>query len=409
MPQLPSQYNGTWIQSAYNNYATDGTLTKVKQLIDMAVNFKTSRNVPVYCGEFGVFMPNSDPVERATWYEEVRKYLDEQEIPWTIWDYTGGFGVFEAGSNELFEHDLNVPMLQALDFNAPPQTNFYNQPKTSSLIIYDDYPAPGIITSSYGGTSTITYYDTNDPQSGIYAIQWQDGELYEAISFDFRPDVNLSLLPGNDYYLNFWVRGGTSGLSFDIRFVDTKTGSNDHPWRMGKTIDETITTWNGDWQLVSIPLDEMEEKGSWDNGWYAPEGKFSWSAVDRLEIVAEHMPLNDVDIFFDNIQITGPEIEIVSEVEANTDSKSMRAYPNPVEGHCLIEYTTQTTQQINISILDQFGRPLRHLFEGVVLPGTHIWTWYGDTDLKDRVANGVYIAVIQDDKTLHASRLSVLH
>src|SRR5688572_11235480 len=114
MPTLPGEFNGTWIQSAYNNYAAEGTVARVKQLLDVAIDFKTSRNVPVFCGEFGVYIPNSDVNERVNWYEEVSTYLNENEIPWTVWDYTGGFGLFEKGSQELFDYDLNVPLLAAL-------------------------------------------------------------------------------------------------------------------------------------------------------------------------------------------------------------------------------------------------------------------------------------------------------
>ena len=156
MPSLPPGFQGTWIQSAYNNYVNDGTVSRVKQLLDVAIDFRTSRNVPVYCGEFGVFIPNSDPTERTAWYKEIRSYLNEHNIPWTMWDYTGGFGVFEPNSNELFEYDLNVPLLEALQLDIPPQKTFSTQAKTNGLMIYDDYAGEGIQTSVYGGLPSTT-------------------------------------------------------------------------------------------------------------------------------------------------------------------------------------------------------------------------------------------------------------
>ena len=86
MPALPAELIGSWINSAYNNYQNDGNVAKIKQLIDVAVAFKNNRKVPVFCGEFGVYMKNSNDAFRVSWYNEVRKYLEEKAIPWTIWD-----------------------------------------------------------------------------------------------------------------------------------------------------------------------------------------------------------------------------------------------------------------------------------------------------------------------------------
>ena len=120
MPDCPESLKGTWVGSAMNNYSVEGTAEHVKQLIDKAVSFQSQRNVPLLCGEFGVYMPNSDPEQRVNWYRLVREYLEEKGIAWTIWDYTGGFGLFKPGGNNLFEHDLNIPLVEALEFNAPP-------------------------------------------------------------------------------------------------------------------------------------------------------------------------------------------------------------------------------------------------------------------------------------------------
>jgi len=124
MPATPSTFIGTWMESAMNNYPSDGTVAHVKSLIDIAVAFKNDRNVPVFCGEFGVFIPNSDPEDRRYWYSVVRKYLEKKGIPWTIWDYQGGFGLFDKGSNEMFDNDLNTELLDSLGLNVPPQVPF---------------------------------------------------------------------------------------------------------------------------------------------------------------------------------------------------------------------------------------------------------------------------------------------
>lgn len=121
MPATPPSLKGTWVENSLKNYKTDGTVDHIKQLLDIAIQFKNQRKVPVFCGEFGVYMQNSSNTDRVYWYEQVRKYLEENGIPWTIWDYQGGFGVFKKGSQDRFDYDLNIPMIEALGLKVPAQ------------------------------------------------------------------------------------------------------------------------------------------------------------------------------------------------------------------------------------------------------------------------------------------------
>jgi endoglucanase len=50
-------------------------------------------NVPVVCNEFGVYRFYADPKDRATWIRDVRTALERHGFGWTMWDYSGGFGV----------------------------------------------------------------------------------------------------------------------------------------------------------------------------------------------------------------------------------------------------------------------------------------------------------------------------
>ena len=122
MPLCPDTLKGTGIERDLKNYPNEGTVKSVKSLIDIAVNFRITRNVRIFCGELGVLDWNSDPADRAYWYSVVSRYLEENGISWTTWDYRGGFGLFNKGSKLDFNHDLNIPLLRALGFNVPPQT-----------------------------------------------------------------------------------------------------------------------------------------------------------------------------------------------------------------------------------------------------------------------------------------------
>ncbi|HOV76530.1 MAG TPA: glycoside hydrolase family 5 protein [Sedimentisphaerales bacterium] len=306
VPACPPQLKGTWIENSLNSYQNDGTVAHVRQLLDIAVSFRDKRQVPVFCGEFGVYKPNSDSIQRVYWYQIVREYLEEKGIAWTCWDYHGGFGLFEFGSNEMFEHDLNVPLVGALGLTAPEQSPFVMKPESKGFDIYTDYLGPNIQEASYSSHGIIDFYWDTAPAAGQYCIYCTGCNRYASIGFDFRPDKDLTELVTDGYQLEFWVRGDTPGTRFDVRFLDTKTVEpQDHPWRMTITIDEKMVAWDGLWHRVQIPLRSLKESGAWDNGaWFNPKGAFDWSAVDRFEIVAEHHSFADVQFWFDDLRIT---------------------------------------------------------------------------------------------------------
>jgi endoglucanase len=50
-------------------------------------------NVPLLCNEFGVYRKTANPEDRARWLSDVRTALEKNGIGWTMWDYSGGFGI----------------------------------------------------------------------------------------------------------------------------------------------------------------------------------------------------------------------------------------------------------------------------------------------------------------------------
>jgi endoglucanase len=49
--------------------------------------------VPVVCNEFGVYRDYAGPQDRAAWIHDVRASLELHGMGWTMWDYSGSFGV----------------------------------------------------------------------------------------------------------------------------------------------------------------------------------------------------------------------------------------------------------------------------------------------------------------------------
>jgi endoglucanase len=402
MPACPASLKGTWIESGLNSYMNEGTVSRVKQLIDNAISFRNSRHVNIFCGEFGVYIPNSNPVDRTYWYNIVNQYLEDNNIPWTTWDYKGGFGLFNKGSNELFDHDLNIPLLQSLGFNVPPQTPFSIQPDTTGFIIYSDYIGPDINDGSYSN-GPINFYSPDLPNNDHYSLHWKGFNQYNAIVFDFKPDKDLSGLLSGGYSVDFMIRGNTPGIKFDIRFVDTKTGiAGDHPWRMGATIDETSAAWDRKWHHVRIPLTGFTERGAWDNGtWYNSEGKFDWKSVDKLEISTEYPGTTGKQIWFDNIHITDLDTAIVRElgvvgVERISEQPGLhlKVTPNPMYSSAAISYTLSGESHITISILSLTGLKIRSLVNEIQGAGYQSFTWDGCNDNGVPAQHGIYICLL---------------
>ena len=402
MPACPTALKGSWIENSINNYQNDGTLNKVKSLIDVAVTFKNDRNVKIFCGEFGVYIPNSNNTDRSYWYDAVRKYFDEKGIPWTTWDYTGGFGLFKKGSNEIFDYDLNISVLQALGFNLPQQKVFSIKPDSVGFGLYSDYLEKNINESS--GGKNIDFYSSNWPNNNKYCLHWRDAEQYSNIGFDFKPDKDLSKLVANNYAIDFFVRGNVAGTKFDIRFMDTKTTlAGDHPWRMRYTIDDAVCAWDKRWHHVRIPLKSFTEHGSWDNDmWYNPEGKFDWTNIDRLEIVAEHQILKGKDLWFDNIFITDVDTALVRENAVlgirnsqNSDELTLfRIFPNPTNLGATISYGLSVSGRVEINVYNLTGRKINTLVNVVQAMGFHSIYWDGLDSSGNMVSPGIYFCEI---------------
>ena len=369
MPSTPASLKGSWIESALSNYPNEGSVSKVKELIDIAVAFKTQRGVPVFCGEFGVYIPNSEEPDRVTWYDLVSGYLNDKGIPWTMWDYTGGFGVFEKNTPEIFEYDLNVPLLEALEFTVPAQLTYFKKPMTKGFMIYGDGFGEGIMNASSAGSGVLDFYANDLPAEGTRHIYWSGVGQYDAIGFDFKRELDLSRLKENNHTLKFRVRGNSATAKFDIRFIDSKKNETDHPWRMGKTIGGIQA--DNTWQAIEIPLKEMEEKGAWDNAWFPPDGtRFDWTSIDRFEIVPEHQPLDGIAFSLDEIFVEGIELEeILTGVEKNLKPFRMSVYPNPVAPRSTVSYTIATPENVSIDIYNLQGERVKNLWKGFSPPG----------------------------------------
>ncbi|NND07147.1 MAG: cellulase family glycosylhydrolase [Saprospiraceae bacterium] len=355
MPPLPSSLNNSWVAFSYANYFNEGTEERVKALIDVAVRFRNERNVPVYCGEFGVFQPNSAEPDRVAYYELVRSHLEENGISWTIWDYHGGFGVFREDGNGLFEHDLNVELLEALDLNIPEQTEFEMKPVSEGFPIYRDLIESQIFDIGFGGRTN--YYVDENPNYGEYNLSWSEVDQYNTLGFDFLPNKDMSQLVVDGYALDLFVKSEESDLMFDVRFVDTNLEGEDLPWRMRYTIGPDQVSWDGTWQHLFIPLSDFTEHGAWDNEWFEPQGLFDWRSIDRFEVSTEFGAIESNDLQLDQIVVTNldtAQVQLSTANFSNTQAFTFDIVPNPVED--LVYVRSTITNTLELQFYDAVGK-----------------------------------------------------
>lgn len=67
--------------------------SRIESEMNQAASWARRRGVPLVCNEFGVYRDYSDPQDRAAWLHDVRAALERNGIGWTMWDYSGSFGV----------------------------------------------------------------------------------------------------------------------------------------------------------------------------------------------------------------------------------------------------------------------------------------------------------------------------
>lgn len=84
---------------------------KIKDRIGLAAAWATEHNVRLTANEFGVYRNFVQEEDRVSWIYDVRMALEEYNIGWAMWDYTGGFGLFDKVNEERI---LNQSMVEAL-------------------------------------------------------------------------------------------------------------------------------------------------------------------------------------------------------------------------------------------------------------------------------------------------------
>jgi endoglucanase len=296
IPEVPKELIGTWMEGNLKySYSRDGTVSALERQLDKAVRFSLERGVPVFCGEFGVFIPNVLSEDRVRWYEIVGILLDLRGIVRTSWDYFGGFGIFKTDRGGSIHSDLNTDIVKALGFKVPRQRP--PEKIRNAFTLFDNYTNSQVLSFNNWGCDVNMYY----PSSGKYAVAWNNINQYGSMNFIFKRDIDWEYLLAQDYAVVFTAKADKPS-SFDVRFVNNEN-ENAIPWRLRASANIAA---DGNWHTVRIPLSSMREHGAWVNStqqWYNPRSEFSWTDIASLSFVAEEGSLSGITILFDTIRI----------------------------------------------------------------------------------------------------------
>jgi endoglucanase len=369
MPSLPESLAGTWWEDQYDVYPEQGNEDWVKSQLDIADQFQSERNVRLWCGEFGAYPPASPSEDRAAWTGIVRSYLEGKGIAWTY--LTDWF--FEKGIAGCLETDLDTMVTSAIGLTAPVQKEPASEPETSGFTYYDDIMAPGLIEGGWFSSGEYDLYSKESPYEGESCLKITGFEQYGTLSFRFCSHRDLSFLVDHESTLDFWIRCASPGTQIEIRFEDTKTSDpDDHPWRRIITLSSSVVDWDGEWHHLSIPLKNFTETGSWDNNqWYNSQGLYDWKATEKLIIDAAHHSLDGIDIFFDDIRISDPIIEVKIEDQSPEEYPLLQNYPNPFNQSTTISYSLKKSDWVRLRIYDLMGREITTLVDEYQIPDTY--------------------------------------
>lgn len=408
MPVLPAVYKGTWIENTFNNYKNEGNDTWVRNVLNAPANFRKSRKMPLFCGEFGVYGRYSPTEDRARWYETVSKKLEADSIAWTIWDYQGEFGLFVPKSSERFFSDLNLPVVAALGFTAPTQLPWVRKPDSAGISIYSDWIKKGFTNASYTNAGSITIHEPDPAGESGFAIKFSNGEQYSQVVFKSPDRRDLSKLRTSGYWLEFKVRG-TSGVNqIEVRFLDSKTGTADHPWRSRVTLNSTKVTWNDTWQTVKFPLSSFVESGSWDGSWFDPKGLFDWKDVERLEFVAENQALTGQTLYLDDIKITnGTGVSVSEPAQVPNGLQIVNTWPNPFNPEVSVQIRNGNKEMLTLVVFTVLGQIVRQ----VELPSgkeNQIVSWDGKTASGIPASSGTYLLKVMGKTSSVTTRVILM-
>jgi len=93
-PLLPALENAPASKKMLEKYGQERwNKDKLAARFHQGIEWGIRNQVPLYCGEFGVFPMRARPEHRANWFRDFGHLLAENRIGWAVWGWDEGFGL----------------------------------------------------------------------------------------------------------------------------------------------------------------------------------------------------------------------------------------------------------------------------------------------------------------------------
>ncbi len=93
-PLLPALESHPGSKSMVEKYGREQwNKEKLATRFRQGIEWGATHQVPLYCGEFGVFPPHAKPEHRANWFRDFGEVLAANKIGWAVWGWDEGFGL----------------------------------------------------------------------------------------------------------------------------------------------------------------------------------------------------------------------------------------------------------------------------------------------------------------------------
>ena len=149
-------------------------------------------------------------------------------------------------------------------------------------------------------------------------------------------------------------------------------------------------------QLQRIPLEDDED------------GTIEVAAADSVVLIVGRSSAQG-GIFALSARVLEVPTAVSGEAGPSPDGHLLlSAYPNPFNSQAAIPFVLARPANVDLSVYDVLGQPVRQLFGGRVAAGAHELRWDGRNDAGERVSTGVYTVVLRSRAGRVSRRVSLL-
>jgi endoglucanase len=95
-PVINPKAKNTDGEKNYDKYSRDGNEQSIKDKLEIVKSWADKYDVPILCGEYGVYNKYADLDSRCRYIKAVRQTLKLLNIPGMLWDYNSSFSIFNG-------------------------------------------------------------------------------------------------------------------------------------------------------------------------------------------------------------------------------------------------------------------------------------------------------------------------